>query len=120
MGRYRTWYCGICGSEADSDDNYITHCDCGIFYGQCCANYCSSCDGESCPECGEGIKFECCDAFLCDDCLSKYESNYKCPECKDENLLICPDCGKYYCSSCAESFPKNKIENLEGKKDEEE
>ena len=113
MGGYRrsNWYCGICGSEFDEDDNAITRCSCGTFYGECCARECIICDQPYCPECSDGRTFECCSSYVCDSCLDKIKIEEECQDCGEE-LYECPGCNSIYCVGCDEVKKNHKIQDL--------
>ena len=68
----------MCGSEFDEDDNAIIRRSCGTFYGEYCAWDCLICNQLFCPECSDGITFECCSSYICDSCLDKVEIAEKC------------------------------------------
>lgn len=113
MGRYRrsNWYCGMCGSELDEDDNAITRCSCGTFYGECCARECIICDQPFCPECSDGTDFICCSSFVCDDCSTHIKTAETCSDC-GEDLYKCPGCNSLYCSGCDQIKKNHKIQDL--------
>jgi len=111
MGRYRrsNWYCGLCGSEFDVDDNIIRRCSrCGTFYGECCALECAICGESFCPECSDGISFICCSLFVCDHCSTQVETDKNCHDCGN-SLFKCPECDSFYCSDCDEVKSEEKI-----------
>lgn len=74
--------------------------DCGYMVGEDDLCFCTSCEGDYCPECISYCRR--CDERTCLVCLSRCDvcEDHVCPSC----MTTCPECGEQLCVNCRDEL----------------